>query len=129
MLLSMALQPCGAEIDMAVIWFERNRDLNFCIDVLNATWHEATVGTVAAQFWGDLTEDVSFQKECPVPLSLVRILVCLPIGSVENKRGFSAVFTVTHFEQSVSKRNYPRSCGFLSANKRFRSLRSRKFIG
>ena len=43
------------------------------------------------EFWGDLTEDDSFQTECPVLLSLVRILMCLPIGSVENERGFSAL--------------------------------------
>ena len=42
--LSTALQPCGAEIDMAAIWHERICDLNFCL-VLNSTWHEATVGT------------------------------------------------------------------------------------
>ena len=58
---------------------------------MNAAWHEATVGTVAAQFRGDLTEDVSFQKEGPVLLSLVRILMSLSIGSAENERGFSAL--------------------------------------
>ena len=46
----------------------------------NAIWHEQR-----------LTEDDSFQTECPVLLSLVRILMCLPIGSVENERGFSAL--------------------------------------
>ena len=33
----------------------------------------------------------SFETECPVLLSLVCILTCLPIGSVENERGFSAL--------------------------------------
>ena len=40
---------------------------------------------------GRLTEDDNFQTQCPVLLLRVHILMCLPIGSVENERGFSAL--------------------------------------